>query len=1484
MIGVWLWIAVLVLFNIHWSPGVSVQVGDGDDGPVGTRLPFQPRRPPIPLEVIPDCYFILSDIRLKMSFLHLFKHLWELETLAAERLRVLCSNLDLEWMVVAVSLCALIALCLLFRKPPDRLFEWNGFIIEVKSPRRWIVRYLLRLFGLLSLLIGVFSFAAKCSAKPRPQDNQALQECIATLSDQDEDLHGPLFGLSAAFYAEQYETSSPREMGGWDSDAFPIVLDSGTSKSITPVFSDLHNPRPFESDLQGVGTGRITHVGAIRYEVLDDNGQTVTLEDQECYYCTDAPYRLFCPHSWKRQLTARAGSEGADVTFMTDPSSNSAYLLTWNSGKISVTVPLDTRLNLPILYGKSSYVGFQAFAGGFSSFPVMLDDGDTTYMPEDMPMHMPVSKQPVDNARATARHVHFAHDVPQAHGPRKIYPREHAATPKPSSTSPTRPSSSDDDLFLSWHIKLGHAPFQNVRWAATQGILPKRLANCTNVVCPACLYGKQKRRPWRYKGKPTPNPIKRATCPGQFVSCDQLISGTPGLMGQSSGNLTRRRYYVATIFVDHFSDLDYVHLQESTSALETIEAKHAFERFARDRGVTIRHYHCDNGVFASRGFREEIQRCGQTISFCGVGAHHQNGVAERRIQDLSDSARAMLAHASHRNPAITAHLWPYALRHASYIRRLLPRKGHSQSPEEFFSAVPVRPTTRYLHAFGCPVYVLQEALQSGKKQPKWGERSRVGVYLGHSAQHAPTVSLILNPMTGLISPQFHCVFDDQFNSPKLDHHFSTFWAEKAGLLESKSGSIDSEAPEGVAHDYLHTPIPAPMAVPYTVEEVREEQERMGEQGRQLDAVPRPQHEDDERLGFDDDFPNDEEREPGGVEEPAEPEGAARTTRSGRRIKLTQRLAESELLPKLRSFVAILCHVTAFLGQLDDNSLNELCQYVAFPASLADEDTMYLSEAMRQKDKAQFLEAMIKEITDHTSRGHWRITTKDEMRQRGYQHKPIMAIWSFKRKRNPFGEITKYKARLCCHGGQTIKGVHYEETFSPVVAWSTVRLMLTLSEVYGWHARQIDFVLAFPQADVKADIYMHVPEKFRVDKGKLVLDEQAPHPSKQNNVVKLIKNIYGLADASLTWHTHLKKGLLDYGFKQSQVDPCLFMKGNLLFILYVDDGVVLCPNKRDADDLINNLKAKGYILTDEGSLAAYLGIQVERLSHNRISMKQPAFIDRIINQCGLKDQRMHDTPADTILHRDENGPARKTDFHMRSIIGQLNYLASTTRPEIQFAVHQCARFVSDPKMSHEKAVKRIIRYLKRTRDKGIIMQVDKSKGIECFVDADFAGGYQKENTSNPRDCLSRTGYIIKYAGCPIVWSSKLQTTIALSTTEAEYMALSMACREVIYLINLTDELREEGVNLISAQPEITCQVFEDNAGAIELAKLPKLRPRTKHLAIQYHHFRSWTVKGLDGEEPRIKMNYISTAIQEADIMTKPLAKPQFETLRKRLCGW
>jgi hypothetical protein len=193
-----------------------------------------------------------------------------------------------------------------------------------------------------------------------------------------------------------------------------------------------------------------------------------------------------------------------------------------------------------------------------------------------------------------------------------------------------------------------------------------------------------------------------------MISVDQLISKTPGLIAQGSGKLTKRRHTAATIFVDHAYGLNYVHTQESTSAIDTIVAKEAFERFALRHNIKrIKHYHCDNGIFASKKFRAAVKDATQTMMFCAVNAHHQNGVAERRIQGLTDQARAMLVNACHKNPFATNNLWPFALRHAYEIQRTIPKRPNTKSPLEIFADVDVRPKRKHFHPFGCPVYVLE---------------------------------------------------------------------------------------------------------------------------------------------------------------------------------------------------------------------------------------------------------------------------------------------------------------------------------------------------------------------------------------------------------------------------------------------------------------------------------------------------------------------------------------------------------------------------------------------------------------------------------------------------------------------------------------------------------------------------------------------------------------------------------------------------------
>jgi len=173
------------------------------------------------------------------------------------------------------------------------------------------------------------------------------------------------------------------------------------------------------------------------------------------------------------------------------------------------------------------------------------------------------------------------------------------------------------------------------------------------------------------------------------------------------------------------------------------------------------------------------------------------------------------------------------------------------------------------------------------------------------------------------------------------------------------------------------------------------------------------------------------------------------------------------------------------------------------------------------------------------------------------------------------------------------------------------------------------------------------------------------------------------------------------------------------------------------------------------------------------MSQPYLIDQILKGLGFnKRTKVKRTPAvaSKILHQDKEEEEMQTDWDYRRIIGQLNFLEKSTRPDISYALHQCARFSSNPKASHKMAVLRIGRYLMATRLEGLILE-PKDSSLELWYDADFSSNWRAEDAHEDRaTAKSRTGYIIKYAGYPIMWASKMQTETALSTTEAEFIAL------------------------------------------------------------------------------------------------------------------
>ncbi|KAL7478529.1 hypothetical protein ACHAW6_004292 [Cyclotella cf. meneghiniana] len=207
-----------------------------------------------------------------------------------------------------------------------------------------------------------------------------------------------------------------------------------------------------------------------------------------------------------------------------------------------------------------------------------------------------------------------------------------------------------------------------------------------------------------------------------------------------------------------------------------------------------------------------------------------------------------------------------------------------------------------------------------------------------------------------------------------------------------------------------------------------------------------------------------------------------------------------------------------------------------------------------------------------------------------------------------------------------------------------------------------------------------------------------------------------------------------------------------------------------------------------------------------------------------------------MHAFRDSPKFDGNFNYRSAVGKLNYLGQTTRPDILYAVHQAAKYSADPRLEHGDAIVFIVEYLKATRHIGLRFKPDASKGFQCYCVADFAGNWNKEFTAtDPSTGKSRSGWIVFKAACLIIWASKLQSQVALSTTEAEYKAMSMALH-VIPLMELIKEMRECKFDIVNTQPYVYCKAFEDNSGALEQARLPKLHPCTKHINVCYHHFR------------------------------------------------
>ena len=1279
-------------------------------------------------------------------------------------------------------------------------------------------------------------------------------------------LFAPLICMTNVMHSDKIRRSH------FDTDSHIIRIDNCASKSISPSIDDfIDAPIPINKKVKGL-SGHIDGimVGTIKWHIEDDDGKIHTIILPNSMYIKNATSRLLSPQHW------------AQVAKDNQPTPNGTWcatfadrvILYWEQRKYQRTVMLDRQgTNVATIRSAPGYKAYEAYCNEC----VQHDDKDSlcydVNMVSDVESDTNVDTDNDDSSENYIRTSPLTTDFSLSNNRSKTNTTNSSydftndlLTTHVIHDEEERQTTNHAAEFLQWHHRLGHISPKKMRLMAKEGILPKHLYKCKIPICSSCMFGKMTRRPWRTKGYQNKDETnQRPLRPGECVSIDQLESTTPGLVAQLKGIPTIKRYKAATVFVDHATRYTYVHLQTSTNADETVQAKLTFETLAANFGIKVYHYHADNGRFAENQFREALTKANQTISFCGVNAHFQNGVAERKIRDLQEHARTMLIHATKRWPsAITANLWPYALRIANEVLNESPNLITGKIPLNDFSRSQITTNVKHWHTFGCPVYILDNDLQSGKKIDKWSDRSKIGINLGKSPLHAKSVYLVLNLTTGLVSPQFHVKWDDTFETLRSvygGHPPLSQWQEKCHFTTSNSSPKQASLEQPTAkrkNSRTTATVPLQSTKQGTmVTEPAQATHRIpniginvsdplkASEGGVGSTTPLIDHNIDGPIGNNTNVDRAHKQSPIGAPVAA--------------------IAHTDTVNNNYNYNTVPYEVmTSFI---DYENVDDIIAY----AASKDPDTMYLHEAMRQPDRPQFIEAMQKEVAGQMANGNFALVHVDDVPS---DASVLPAVWAMRRKRRiETGEIYKWKARLNIDGSKQIKGINYWDTYAPVASWSIIRLLLILVITKQWKTRQIDYVQAYTQADAETDLlYMKIPKGFTIDTG-----------NPKDYVLSIKKNIYGQKQAGRVWNKHLVHKLQLAGFTQSAIDECVFYQGNCIYMLYTDDSILAGPTDTELDHIVAKMKNVGLDLTVDNAVDEFLGVKISPRPNGEYELTQPQLIKSILADLRLLKDNVSkkDTPAlsTQLLRRFTESEDFDNNFDYRSVIGKMNYLEKSTRPDISCPVHQCARFVSAPKIEHGKAIKHIGRYLASSASKGIILKPDVTKSLECFVDSDFSGNWNKQDAADDMDTArSRTGYIIMYAGCPLVWGSKLQTHIALSSTEAEYIAISTAMREVIPLMALMEEMSLKGFIHNFNGPDIHCKVFEDNSGAIEIASSTKYRPRTKHINTQYHHFRYYV------DTNQIRLHYIPSKDQLADMLTKNLPLPDFQRLRKRLLGW
>lgn len=508
----------------------------------------------------------------------------------------------------------------------------------------------------------------------------------------------------------------------------------------------------------------------------------------------------------------------------------------------------------------------------------------------------------------------------------------------------------------------------------------------------------------------------------------------------------------------------------------------------------------------------------------------------------------------------------------------------------------------------------------------------------------------------------------------------------------------------------------------------------------------------------------------------------------------------------------------------------------------DEPTNY-NEAIKSKYKEKWIEAMKDEMQSIKDNGTWELADLPKDR------KAIGCKWLYKVKTNIDGSIQRFKARLVAKGFSQKYGTDYDEVFAPVVRQMTIRTLLSISAKRNLCVEHLDVKTAFLNGDLKETIYMKQPTGFvGEDSSKVCL---------------LKKSIYGLKQAARVWNEAIHKVLITDNFEQSKVDQCLYMKninGNWCYVLlYVDDIIAACNSSEEVQQIERLIGAK-FELKNLGPITQFLGIEVTRDTDGNFQLCQSKYIKQIALQFGLMNAKSANTPMEVNYGKSSSSVLLIDNVNYQKLIGSLLYVSVNTRPDIAASISILARKVSEPNEEDWNQLKRVVKYLKSTADLKLYLSDNQEEKQELFGYADANWAEDKATRK------SNSGYVFFFNGGVIGWACRKQGCVSLSSTEAEFIALSDACQEIAWLRRLLSD-----IHIDCKEPTL---LYEDNQSCLKLIKEEKFSNRTKHIDTKFHFVKDYMDKGV------VKCEYCPTGLMVADLLTKPLPVVKHIELRDK----